>query len=138
MFYKPHTEDQDRLLYQVAGEAFSQALAEANLLYTFELPLTMLVSSLCDSIAQAMQNSASHFIFALTPSRAPDPRHQLNVLGLVNRGSIRRDGQVRLQQFAVSQTMKISDLVYDQLRYGHEKCTIASSNTWILNLGMFF
>lgn len=120
----------------VAGEAFTQALSEADLLYRFELPLTTPVFSLIGDITEAMKASPSQFVFAPIPSSRAPPYH-LSLLGLVNRGSARRDGQVRLLPHAVTEELTIGNLASDRLRYGHEKCVNSNSNTWILNLGGF-
>jgi hypothetical protein len=111
-------------------------LQELDLLYQYELPLSMSVTALMDRVTLAMRNSPSQYQFATTPRRAPS--EHLTLLALLNRGLARRsDAQIRLTPTTLEDNVTLHSLATDRHRFAHEKC-IDKNNQFIIHFGQFY
>jgi hypothetical protein len=135
-FRQPPRGSHDRILFYLAGRAFSEMLQELDLLYQYELPLSSTVTALINRVTLAMQNSPSRYQFATAPRRAPS--EHLTLLALLNRGVARRsDTQIRLTPTALEDNATLHFLATDRHRFAHEKC-IDKSNQFIIHLGQYY
>ena len=108
-------------------------LQELDLLYQYELPLSLSVTALIDRVTLAMQNSSSQYQFATAPRRAPT--EHLTLLALLNRGVARRsDTQIRLTPAALEDDATLRFLATDRYRFAHEKC-IDRGNQFVIHFG---
>ena len=111
-------------------------LRELDLLYQYELPLSLTVTALIDRVTLAMQNSRSQYQFATTTRRAP--LEHLTLLALMNRGVARRsDTQIRLTPIALEDNATLRFLASDRHRFAHEKC-VDRGNQFIIHFGQYY
>jgi hypothetical protein len=111
-------------------------LQELDLLYQYELPLSLTVTALIDRVTLAMQNSSSQYQFATTPRRAPS--QHLTLLALLNRGVARRsDTQIRLTPIALEDDATLRFLATDRHRFAHEKC-VDRGNQFVIHFGQYY
>ncbi|KAF8055701.1 hypothetical protein FPV67DRAFT_1434783, partial [Lyophyllum atratum] len=124
----------ERFFFHIAGDAFCRALQDHSLLYDLNLPLNTKVSTVLSSITTQMVNSPLHYRFLSIPQGAVAP-HNLTLLGLRNRGIPRKDGQIRLLPYRVTEELTLEDLACDRRNFVNEK-TIDSSGRFIIHLAV--
>lgn len=125
---------QERVLFHLTNNAFADILEGADLLYRFELALSTKVVTLIDYVATEMQNSGSHYQFAVTPRLAIT--HHLCLLALTNKGTMGwSDQQIHLVPHRLDGEETISTLATNRHRFAYEKC-IDKGNQFIVHLAV--
>ena len=127
----------DLVLYTFLRDSFNAKLDEYHLLYSYDLPLTTLVTDLIHQVVNDLQGSSFAYQFSgnTQGSFLPHETLPLQLLELVNRGT-RRQGVdiVRLRRAPLRAGWTLQDLARDRTHFAAANISI-EGNRLVLNFG---
>jgi hypothetical protein len=127
----------DLILYMFLRDSFNAKLEEYHLSYSYELPLSTVVSDLIQRVVNDMQRSPFAYQFSADGrgSFLPHETLPLQLLELVNRGLVRQSGgPVRLRRAPPRANQTLFDLATDRYRFAAAHFNV-EGNQLAINFG---
>lgn len=125
--------------YQFLRDSFNAKLEEYQLLYLYELPLSMKIVDLIERVKTDMESSTFNYRFsnALRGRYLEHETLPLHLLAFMNKGKIRpADGQVRIRAAANHADLTVLDIAGNKTRYAVPEIAIEGTRL-VIHLGQY-